>query len=170
MKTVMEEKMSAELDALVAVKTELKKLSQKYKLKAEKERTKVNDVYVLIKGEKCYTEAEINSFIEADCITADQSDRYIEKLRARQEKAGQNGLLTKSERICNLMEGIILNFATEIEELSYKEDQERKRQERWQIAKAQGCTYMEWLNQEEVSRQSEEYEKKESYLHDYREK
>lgn len=34
-----------------------------------------------------------------------------------------------------------------------------KKQERWEIAKAQGCSYAKFLELEEISRQSEEYER-----------
>jgi len=39
------------------------------------------------------------------------------------------------------------------------EEQEQKKQERWEIAQKQGCSYAQWLELEEISRQSEEYER-----------
>lgn len=78
-----------ELKALETVKAELEKIYDRYKVRAEKERSKVNDVHVLIQGEKCYTECEINSWMEADYITSTQADKYIEKLEAKRRKAGE---------------------------------------------------------------------------------
>lgn len=148
-----------EIKALETVKTEFEKIVVKYQKKAVKEREKVNDVFVIVRGEKCYTEADINSWIEADYITAEQSDKYIEKLEKKKAAAGQRGTLTKSERICNILKNTILNISVEIKDIKQKQEQEQKRLERWEIAKAQGCTYQQWLDQEEVSRASEKYEK-----------
>lgn len=151
--------MNHEMKALETVINELEKVLVKYQTKAEKERAKVNDVYVTICGDKCYTEDEINTYIEADYISAAQADKYIEKLEKKQAQAGQEGgKLTKSELVCKILDNTIGNYASEVRELKHREEQEQKRQERWEIAKAQGCTYQEWLNQEEVSRLSEEYE------------
>lgn len=115
-------------------------------------------MFVVIQGEKCYTESDINEWIEADYISAAQADEYIEKLEIKQNLAGQKGAFTKSERICRILDNIIMNVAVEIRDIKYKKEQEKKRKEWWEIAQAQGCSYQEWLNQEEVSRRSEEYE------------
>ena len=152
--------MNEEIRALEAAASELNKILQKYKAKAEKERSKVSDVYVTIQGEKCYTENEINEWIEADYITADQADRYIEKLEAKKKKAGEVGKLTKSERVCRILENTINNCYLEIRDIKIRIEQEKKRQERWEIAQAQGCSYAQWLELEEMSRQSEEYEQR----------
>lgn len=149
-----------ELKALTTINNELNKIYNKYKTKAEKERAKVNDVYITIQGEKCYTEEEINAWIEADYISATQANKYIEKLEARQKKAGQEGALTKSECVCKMLENTIANYRMEIKDIEYKVEQELKRQERWKIAQAQGCSYSEWMDLEEISKQSEEYEQR----------
>ena len=54
------------LQVLETVKTEYIKLRDKYQKKAIKEREKVNDVYVMVCGEKCYTESEINEWYASD--------------------------------------------------------------------------------------------------------
>ena len=51
---------NAELAALQTVINEYKKIKEKYQKKAVREREKVNDIYVIVCGEKCYTELEIN--------------------------------------------------------------------------------------------------------------
>lgn len=59
-----------------------------------------------------------------------------------------------------MLKNTITNYAEEIKEVKYTIEQEEKRRERWEIAQKQGCSYAEWLEQEEISRQSEEYEKR----------
>lgn len=150
--------MSTELEALEIARAEVSKIREKYKLKADKERAKVNEVYILVQGEKCYSENDINEWYQSDYITEKQCDKYIEKLTKKLEQAGQTEFYTKSERVCQILNNTIENYTTEILEIKSKQEREQKRLERWKIAQAQGCSYTEWLNQEEVSRQSEEYE------------
>ncbi len=150
---------NAELTALQTVRDEYRKIREKYKKKAVKEREKVNDVYVMVCGEKCYTESEINEWYASDYITCEQSDKYIEKLDKKKATAGQTDMFTKSERICRILDSTINNLTLEIRDIKIKEEQEQKKQERWEIAQAQGCSYKEFLELEEVSRRSEEYEK-----------
>lgn len=150
---------SEKLKALEIARDEIAKIKAKYQRKAVKEREKVNDVFVTVCGEKCYTETEINDWYGADYITDSQADRYIEKLNKKKSAAGQKGTLTKSERIYQLFENIISNLTAEIQDIKIKQELERKKQDRWEIAQAQGCSYEEFLEIEEVSRQSEEYER-----------
>lgn len=150
---------NAELTALQTVRDEYKKIKDKYLKKAAKERAKVNDVYVMVCGEKCYTDSEINDWYASDYITSEQSDKYIEKLNKKKATAGQTDTLTKSERVCKILDNTIDNLTMEIRDIKIKEEQELKKQERWEIAQSQGCSYKEFLELEEVSRQSEEYEK-----------
>ena len=150
---------NAELTALQTVRDEYRKIKDKYQKKAAKEREKVNDVYVLVCGEKCYTDSEVNDWYASDYITCEQSDKYIEKLNKKKATAGQTDTLTKSERVCKILDNTIDNLTLEIRDIKIKEEQEQKKQERWEIAQAQGLSYKEFLELEEVSRQSEEYEK-----------
>lgn len=147
-----------ELKSLETVRDEIIKIKVRYQKKAMKEREKVNDVFVTICGEKCYTEAEINEWYASDYITCGQADKYIRQLGKKKSTAGQKGTLTKSEGVCKVLENITDNLTLEIRDIKNKEEQERKKQERWEIAQAQGCSYKEFLEIEEVSRQSEEYE------------
>lgn len=150
---------NAELIALQTVRGEYEKIKEKYMKKAIKEREKVNDVYVIVCGEKCYTESEINDWYASDYITCEQSDKYIEKLNKKKTAAGQTDMLTKSEMVCKILDNTIRNLTLEIRDIKIKEEQEKKKKERWEIAQAQGCSYREFLELEEVSRQSEEYER-----------
>ena len=150
---------NVEWTALQTVRDEYRKIREKYKKKAVKEREKVNDVYVMVCGEKCYTESEINDWYANDYITCGQSDKYIEKLNKKKATAGETYMLTKSERVCRILDSTIDNLTLEIRDIKIKEEQEQKKQERWEIAQAQGCLYKEFLELEEVSRRSEEYEK-----------
>ena len=67
----------AELTALQTVRDEYRKIRDKYQKKAAKERKKVNDVYVMVCGEKCYTESEVNDWYANDYITCKQSDSIL---------------------------------------------------------------------------------------------
>lgn len=55
--------MSEEIKALENVINEIVKIREKYKIKAKKERAKINDIYITIEGEKCYSEDDINSWM-----------------------------------------------------------------------------------------------------------
>ena len=150
---------NAELIALQTVRDEYKKIKEKYQKKATKEREKVNDIYVIVCGEKCYTESEVNDWYANDYITCEQSDKYIEKLNKKKAAAGQVNMLTKSEMVCKILDNTIDNLTLEIRDIKIAQEQEQKKKERLEIAQAQGCSYKEFLELEEVSRQSEEYER-----------
>ena len=89
-------------------------LIEKYEKLAVKEREKVNQVYVLVHGEKCFSEEDINAFIEADVITAEQSDQYIEKLGKKREIAGETMQQTRSEAVCAILKKDLANLYDEI--------------------------------------------------------
>ena len=149
-----------EIEPLEIARNEYKKLREKYRKKAVIERQKVEDVYVVVCGEKCYTEEEINDWYASDYITCEQSDKFIEKLNKKKAAAGEkDGLLTKSEAVCKILDNSILNLELEIHDIKKKKEQERMKEERWKTAQAQGCSYKEFLELEEVNRQSQEYEK-----------
>ena len=149
-----------ELQVLEKVKAEYTKLRDKYRKKAIKEREKVNDVYVMVCGEKCYTESEINEWYASDYITCEQSDKFIEKLNKKKATAGEKkNAMTESEMICNVIDNNISNLNQEIHDIKVKQKREAEKEERWKIAQAQGCSYREFLELEEVNRKSEEYEK-----------
>lgn len=59
------------------------------------------------------------------------------------------------------------NIFLEIQDIKNREEQKRKREERWEIAQAQGCSYAEWLNQEELSQKSIEFEENEERKRKY---
>ena len=152
--------MNPEIEALEIVKEEISKLLGKYKPRAEKEREKLNNVFITVQGEKCYTEEEINDWYRCDYISCSQADKYIEKLEEKKKKAGLIGSNdTKSERICSILNVLSHNLTVEIKDLKNREEEKRKKQERWEIAQKQGCSYAEFLELEEISRQSEEYER-----------
>lgn len=149
-----------EIEPLEITRNEYRKLREKYRKKAIKERQKVEDVYVVVCGEKCHTEEEINDWYATDYITCEQSDKFIEKLNKKKAAAGEkDGLLTKSEAVCKILDNSILNLEMEIRDIKIKKDQERMKEERWKTAQAQGRSYKEFLELEEVNRQSQEYEK-----------
>lgn len=151
--------MNVELKALQTVADEIVKVRKKYIAKAEKERAKINDIYVTVCGEKCYTEQEINDWYANDYITCKQCDKFIEKLNEKKEKAGAVDNKIESEMIVNIFNNIVNNLHLEIKDIRLKEELEIKRQERWEIAKKQGLSYNQWLELEDVSKQSEEFEK-----------
>lgn len=61
------------------------KLRDKYQTKAEKEREKVNEIFVTIQGEKCYSNDDIFGWYEAGYINSRQYDKYRDKLEAKKE-------------------------------------------------------------------------------------
>ena len=102
------------LQVLETVKTEYIKLRDKYQKKAIKEREKVNDVYVMVCGEKCYTESEINEWYASDYITCEQSDKLIAKLNKKKATAGEmKNSMTESEMICRIIDNNISNLNQE---------------------------------------------------------
>jgi hypothetical protein len=125
---------NAELIALQTVRDEYEKIREKYKKKAAKEREKVNDVYVMVCGEKCYTESEINDWYANDYITCEQSDKYIKRLNKKKSTAGQTGMFTKSERVCRILDNIIDSLDLEIRDIKIKEELELEKQKRWENA------------------------------------
>lgn len=148
------------LQVLETVKTEYIKLRDKYQKKAIKEREKVNDVYVMVCGEKCYTESEINEWYACDYITCEKSNKFIEKLNKKKATAGEmKNSMTESEMICIIIDNSISNLNQEVHDIKVKQKWEAEKEERWKIAQAQGCSYREFLELEEVNRRSEEYEK-----------
>ena len=151
--------MNVELKALQTVADEIVKVRKKYIAKAEKERAKINDIYVTVCGEKCYTEQEINDWYANDYITCKPCDKFIEKLNEKKEKAGAVDNKIESEMIVNIFNNIVNNLYLEIKDIRLKEELEIKRQERWEIAKKQGLSYNQWLELEDVNKQSEEFEK-----------
>ena len=146
--------MNVELKALQTVADEIVKVRKKYIAKAEKERAKINDIYVTVCGEKCYTEQEINDWYANDYITCKQCDKFIEKLNEKKEKAGAVDNKIESEMIVNIFNNIVNNLYLEIKDIRLKEELEIKRQERWEIAKKQGLSYNQWLELEDVNKQS----------------
>lgn len=150
---------SYDLKPLKTTVQEMEKLMERYKRKAEKERKKIEDVYVTVLGEKCYTEEEIMEWYESDQITCAQCDRYLERLEKKEETAGDTSGKTKSERVYEILNDIICNLNYEIKNILLEEEKECQKQERWKRAWENGMSYQEWLDLEEVNRQSEEYEK-----------
>lgn len=143
---------NAELIALQTVRDEYEKIREKYKKKAAKEREKVNDVYVMVCGEKCHTEVEIMDWYANDYITCGQSDKYIERLNKKKSTAGQTGMVTKSERVCRILDNIIDSLDLEIRDIKIKEELELEKQKRWENAQAHGYSYKEFLELEEASK------------------
>lgn len=113
--------MKDELKVLEIVNNELNKILKKYDLKAEKEREKINNVYVTIKGDKYYSAKEIDELIEADILTSSQANRYIEKLEHKQAKKGMVNYKTESERVCTIIRNIKNNIITEIFDIKNRE-------------------------------------------------
>ena len=61
--------------------------------------------------------------------------------------------------ICRIIDNSISNLNQEVHDIKVKQKREAEKEERWKIAQSQGCSYREFLELEEVSRRSEEYEK-----------
>lgn len=150
---------SYDLKPLKTTVREMEKLRERYRRKAEKERKKLEDVYVTVMGEKCYTEEEIMEWYESDQMSCAQCDRHIARLEKKKEAAGDISGKTKSEKVCEILNDVICNLNYEIKDILLEEEKERQKQERWKRAWENGMSYQEWLDLEDVNRQSEEYEK-----------
>ncbi len=148
-----------ELDCLSKAADELEKIISRYRTKSKKEKEKASDIYILINGDKVYSESEIMEYYECDYFDSDTCDKYIRKLEQKKAKAGEQNGLTKSEMVANVLSNQLEKIQLEIGDIKLKEKKKAQFQERWEIAQKQGLSYEEFLNLEEVSRQSEEYEK-----------
>lgn len=112
------------IGVLKVVRKEIEKIREKYGKRADKEREKINNVYVTVKGEKCHTVEEINEWYRCAYITCSQADKYIAKLEEKQEKAGLKDYLTKSEHVCKILDNYLYNLSCEIMEETCKEKKE----------------------------------------------
>ena len=111
--------MDSRILALETVRGEYEKIKEKYQKKAVREREKINNVYVTVRGTRCYTEDDINELYAADIISCAQSDNYIEHLDKKKEVAGQMAdKLTKSELICKILTNAISGLNAEIGEIN----------------------------------------------------
>lgn len=70
--------------------------------------------------------SKINDWYASDYITSEQSDKYIEKLNKKKATAGQTDTLTKSERVCKILDNTIDNLTLEIRDIKIKEEKELK--------------------------------------------
>lgn len=141
--------MNEDIKALEAILKEFLKLREKYEKKAKKERDKVNDIYVTVKGEKCYTEEELYGMYEADCINSEQYERYSKKLEDKKKRAGEVDTKTKSEKVIQILDNYIKDLKIEITEEKQQIDNDVKRQERLEEAQAKGLSYAEWIESEQ---------------------
>ena len=119
---------NVEITALETIRKEIQKLRDKYQIRAEKEREKVNEIFVTIKGEKCYSNDDIFGWYEAGYINSRQYDKYRDKLEAKKNAAGEVDNKTKSEMIVKILSTMSRNFSAEIatikEEETEKEESE----------------------------------------------
>jgi hypothetical protein len=141
--------MNEDIKVLEAILKEFLKLREKFEKKAKKERDKVNDIYVTVKGEKCYTEEELYGMYEADCINSEQYERYSKKLEDKKKRAGEVDTKTKSEKVIQILNKYINDLKSEISEEKQQIDDEAKRQERLKEAQAKGLSYTEWIESEQ---------------------
>lgn len=152
--------METELKALQKTREEIGKIYLRYTVKAEKDRDKANDTYVMVEGEKCHTEQDILDWYAADYISSSQCDRYIKALSKKKEaKAGWKNGLTESERICNLLKETLFEYDLRIFDLKKQIKEEKEKGERLKAAQEQGLSYKQWMDLEEVNRQSADFEK-----------
>ena len=121
---------SYDLKPLKTTVQEIEKIRVRYRRKAEKERKKLEDVYVTVLGEKCYTEAEVMEWYASDQMTSAQCDRYIERLERKKVTAGDVSGRTKSERVCEILRDIICNLNLEIEGILQENEREEQKTER----------------------------------------
>ena len=112
---------NTEITALETIRKEIMKLKDKYQAKAEKEREKVNEIFVTIKGEKCYSNDDIFGWYEAGYINSSQYDRYRDKLEAKKKTVGEVDSKTKSEMIVKILSVMSSNLSAEINTIKEEE-------------------------------------------------
>lgn len=106
--------MSIETKALEQLLKEFQKLRERFIGKAEKERAKVNEVCITVKGEKIHTDEELFELYEGDVITSKQHDAYRDKLEAKRKRAGEDNNKTKSEVVVKILTNYICDLQYEI--------------------------------------------------------
>lgn len=106
--------MNKDIKSLKQVIKELEKVRERLNKKAEKEKIKLTDVYVSVKGEKIHTEEELQELYECDVINSKQFDNYRDKLEIKREKAGNVGNKTVSEVSAKIVSNYIKNLQYEI--------------------------------------------------------
>ena len=106
--------MNVEIKALEQLLKEFQKIRERFIRKAEKERAKVNDVYVTVKGEKIHTNEELFELYECDVITSKQYDNYRDKLETKRKRAGEENNKTKSEDVVKILTNYICDLQYEI--------------------------------------------------------
>lgn len=106
--------MNVEIKALEQLLKEFQKIRERFIRKAEKERAKVNDVYVTVKGEKIHTNEELFELYECDVITSKQYDNYRDKLEVKRKRAGEENNKTKSEVVVKILTNYICDLHYEI--------------------------------------------------------
>ena len=74
------------------------KLIEKYQKKADKERAKVESAYIIYKGEKYYSEKELEDAYVCDIFTSSTYDRLLERLNNARGQIDKDSY-TESEMI-----------------------------------------------------------------------
>lgn len=88
-----------------------------------------------------------------------QASRQVHReLNKKKATAGQTDALTKSERVCKIIDSIIDNVTLEIRELKTNKNKSRRKKNVGDCT-GTGLLIQGVLELEEVSRQSEEYER-----------
>lgn len=106
--------MNKDIKSLKQVIKKLEKVRERLNKKAEKEKIKLTDVYVSVKGEKIHTEEELQELYECDVITSKQYDTYRDKLEVKRKRAGEDNNKTKSEVVVKILTNYICDLQYEI--------------------------------------------------------
>lgn len=104
------------LEAMKIVETNLIKLKNKAEEKGLKERKKAAEQFIVIKGEKYYTEEDIMDAYAADCFTCSQCDKYLNKLR-KQKGVDWGSEQMLHEIVAKIYAGILENLQEEMQDL-----------------------------------------------------
>lgn len=107
-----------ELKALKEIKEDLDKLYYRAVAKGQKEREKANEQYVVIKGERYYSENDIMEAYACDMITSSQCDKYMEKLEKKKE-IDWGTEKTLHEYISSVYLNYISNVINEIDSIEF---------------------------------------------------
>lgn len=98
------------------------KLIEKYQKKADKERAKLKSVYITYKGERYYTESELQDAYACDVFTMATYDRLLDKLNNAKGNIDNNEY-TESEKL-------VINLKSHKSNLLYEIAQDRQLKEK----------------------------------------
>ena len=118
------------------------KLIEKYQKKADKERAKVESAYITYKGEKYYSEKDLEDAYVCDIFTSSTYDRLLERLNNARGQIDSNAY-TESEKIVINLEHHKSNLLYEIAQDKQLKEKQASTNKRLKELVDEGYSYRE---------------------------